>query len=214
MLAGMSLHSLAVFLGSSLGADPAWARLARETGRELARRGVQVVYGGGGLGLMGELAAGALEEGGRVVGVIPDDMLRREWGRADLTELHVVGSMHERKAMMAERADAFLALPGGLGTLEEIFEVWTWRVIGYHRKPVGFLDVGWLLDAVAGRRTPPRGGRLRRAGRTGRPGGRPHPHGRAGRARGATALGRPRAPTGHLRREEARRVSRSWRSSA
>lgn len=147
----MSLSSLAVFLGSSPGADPGWARLARETGRVLAGRGIQVVYGGGGLGLMGELAAGALEAGGRVVGVIPEDMVQREWGRADLTELHVVGSMHERKAMMAARADAFLALPGGLGTLEEIFEVWTWRVIGYHRKPVGFLDVdGFWAPLLAG----------------------------------------------------------------
>lgn len=150
----MPLTSLAVFLASSPGVDPVLGRLARETGAELARRDVQVVYGGGGRGLMGELAAGALEAGGRVVGVIPHEMVRREWGRHDLTELHVVDSMHERKAMMAELADAFLALPGGLGTLEEIFEVWTWRVIGFHAKPVGFLDHAgfWtpLLDAVRG----------------------------------------------------------------
>ena len=103
---------------------------------------------------MGEVAQGALDGGGRVVGVIPRDMVRREWGRDDLTELHVVESMHERKALMAQRADAFLALPGGLGTLEEIFEVWTWRVLGYHDKPVGFLDAHgfWqpLLAALDG----------------------------------------------------------------
>ena len=150
----MPIDALAVFLASSPGADPRLPALAREVGRGLAERGIEVVYGGGGRGLMGDLAQGALEAGGRVVGVIPDEMVRREWGRHDLTELHVVGSMHERKALMAERADAFLALPGGLGTLEEIFEVWTWRVIGFHDKPVGFLDDGgfWtpLLDAVRG----------------------------------------------------------------
>lgn len=150
----MPIRSLAVFLASSPGVDPALSRLAHEVGAELARRGIQVVYGAGGQGLMGDLADGALEAGGRVVGVIPHEMMRREWGRTDLTELHVVDSMHERKAMMARRADAFLALPGGLGTLEEIFEVWTWRVIGFHDKPVGFLDVGgfWtpLLDAIRG----------------------------------------------------------------
>lgn len=148
------LRRLAVFLASSPGADPAWARLAYDTGRELAERGIGLVYGGGGLGLMGDLAQGALDAGGEVIGVIPRDMLTREWGRDDLTELHVVGGMHERKALMAQHADAFLALPGGLGMLEEIFEVWTWRVIGYHEKPVGFLDAGgfWapLLGAIRG----------------------------------------------------------------
>lgn len=150
----MSLRSLAVFLASSPGVDPALGDLAFEVGRGLAQRDIQVVYGAGGGGLMGRLADGALSAGGRVVGVIPHEMMRREWGRRDLTELHLVDSMHERKAMMANRADAFLALPGGLGTLEEIFEVWTWRVIGFHAKPVGFLDAGgfWapLLDAVRG----------------------------------------------------------------
>jgi uncharacterized protein (TIGR00730 family) len=152
MLEGMPLRSLAVFLASSSGVDPALPELAFEVGRGLAERGIQLVYGAGGGGLMGRLADGALSAGGRVVGVIPHEMMRREWGRRDLTELHLVDSMHDRKAMMAERADAFLALPGGLGTLEEIFEVWTWRAIGFHEKPVGFLDAGgfWtpLLDAV------------------------------------------------------------------
>lgn len=134
------MRSLAVFLASNPGADPAWGRLAADTGAELARRGIRLVYGGGGSGLMGDLAEGAMDAGGEVIGVIPREMVTREWGRADLTELHVVDTMHERKALMAQHADAFLALPGGLGTLEEIFEVWTWRVLGFHDKPVGFLD--------------------------------------------------------------------------
>lgn len=150
----MPLTSLAVFLASSPGTDPTLGPLTRGVGRALAERGIRVVYGGGGLGLMDDLAQGALDAGGQVVGVIPREMVAREWGRSDLTETHVVGSMHDRKALMAERADAFLALPGGLGTLEEIFEMWTWRVIGFHDKPVAFLDVGgfWtpLLDAVRG----------------------------------------------------------------
>ena len=154
MLGRVPIRSLAVFLASSPGADPALGRLARDVGREIAERDIELVYGAGGRGLMGDLARGALDAGGRVVGVIPREMMRREWGRDDLTELHVVESMHERKALMAQRADAFLALPGGLGTLEEIFEVWTWRVLGFHDKPVGFLDIagfwGPLLGAIHG----------------------------------------------------------------
>ena len=138
----MTLRRLAVFLGSSPGTDPALVDLARRTGDVLAGRGIGVVYGGGGSGLMGALADGALSADGEVVGVIPGFMVEREWGRDDLTELHVVETMHERKALMAEHADAFLALPGGLGTLEEIFEAWTWRQIGVSGKPVGFLDAG------------------------------------------------------------------------
>lgn len=146
----MPIRSLAVFLASSPGADPALGRLARDVGRGLAERGIELVYGAGGRGLMGEIAQGALDGGGRVVGVIPREMVRREWGRDDLTETHVVASMHERKALMAERADAFLALPGGLGTLEEVFEVWTWRVLGFHDKPVAFLDAGGFWSPLLG----------------------------------------------------------------
>lgn len=128
--------------------------LARSFGADLAARGIGVVYGGGGSGLMGALADGALAGGGEVIGVIPEFMVDREWGREDLTELHVVTSMHERKAMMADLTDAFLALPGGMGTLEEIFEVWTWRQICLLDKPVGFLDADgfWtpLLDSLRG----------------------------------------------------------------
>lgn len=155
----VSLRSICVFCASSPGTDPALLDVAREVGAGLARRGIRVVYGGGGSGLMGALADGALGEGGEVVGIIPGFMVDREWGRQDLTELHVVDSMHERKALMAEHADAFLVLPGGIGTLEEFFEVWTWRQIGLHATPIALLDAPtetgegfWqpLLEALRG----------------------------------------------------------------
>ncbi|WP_370890382.1 TIGR00730 family Rossman fold protein [Janibacter sp. GXQ6167] len=135
------IRRLCVFTGSTRGADPALVESAEEIGRDLARRGIGLVYGAGGAGLMGAVAEGAMSEGGEVIGVIPRFMVTREWGRDDLTEVHVVQTMHQRKAMMADLSDAFLALPGGLGTLEEIFEVWTWRQIGLMDKPLGFLDL-------------------------------------------------------------------------
>ncbi|WP_245634350.1 TIGR00730 family Rossman fold protein [Janibacter corallicola] len=148
------IQRLTCFTGSTPGNDPKWLEVAHDVGVVLAERGIGVVYGGGGGGLMGALADGALSRGGEVIGVIPTFMIDREWGREDLTELHVVESMHERKALMAELTSAFLALPGGMGTLEEIFEVWTWRQIGLLDKPVGFLDADgfWtpLLDALRG----------------------------------------------------------------
>jgi uncharacterized protein (TIGR00730 family) len=144
----MPIRQLAVFCASTPGADPALVHAAAEVGRALADRGIGLVYGGGGGGLMGAVSQGVLDGGGEVVGVIPEFMVEREWGRHDLTELHVVASMHERKAMMADRADAFLALPGGLGTLEELFEVWTWRQIDLHRKPLGLLDIGGFWQPV------------------------------------------------------------------
>lgn len=148
------IERLTVFCGSTPGHDLRWVELAHSVGRDLARRGIGVVYGAGGGGLMGALAQGALDEGGEVVGVIPTFMIEREWGRDDLTEVHVVETMHERKALMADLTSAFLALPGGMGTLEEVFEVWTWRQIGLLDKPVGFLDADgfWtpLLDALRG----------------------------------------------------------------
>lgn len=123
-------------------------------GRGLAERGLGLVYGAGGHGLMGAVAQGALDASGEVIGVIPRSMVEREWGRDDLTELHVVETMHERKRLMAELADAFLCLPGGLGTLEEIIEVWSWRQIGFNDDPVCFLNAGgfWtpLLTALQG----------------------------------------------------------------
>ena len=148
------MRRIAVFAGSSDGNDPRYVALAGRVGGELGRRGLGVVYGGGRAGLMGALARGALREGGEVIGVIPRSMADREQAHLELTELHVCETMHERKAMMADRVDAFLALPGGLGTLEEIFEVWTWRQLGFHHKPVGFLNADgfWtpLLDTLHG----------------------------------------------------------------
>ena len=136
-----SKFSLCVYLGSRPGATPRFAEVATEVGRWIGRHGAQLVYGGGNNGLMGVMADATLAAGGRVVGVIPHSMVEREWAKRDCTELHVVDNMHQRKSMMAERADAFLALPGGIGTFEEFFEAWTWRVLDFHRKPVGLLDL-------------------------------------------------------------------------
>ncbi|GAB3586883.1 LOG family protein [Calidifontibacter terrae] len=148
----MTLRRIAVFCASRPGADPAHLQTAYDTGNLLARNDIGLVYGGGGSGLMGAAAQGALDAGGEVIGVIPQSMVDREWGRHDITRLEIVDTMHERKARMASYADAFLALPGGIGTLEEIFEVWTWRTLDYHHKPVGFLNTGgfWnpLLDTI------------------------------------------------------------------
>jgi len=142
------LRRLAVFCASSPGSDPALLAAAYDLGAGLAGHGVGLVYGGGGLGLMGQVSQGALDAGGEVIGVIPRAMVEREWGRDDLTEMHVVETMHERKALMAQYADAFLCLPGGLGTLEEIFEVWSWRQIDFLDDPVGFLNVGGFWDPL------------------------------------------------------------------
>ncbi|MEU6389669.1 TIGR00730 family Rossman fold protein [Streptomyces sp. NPDC046939] len=136
------MRRLAVFLASSHGNDPAHTELAAAVGTELARRGIGLVYGGGHSGLMGVIADSVLAAGGEVTGVMPRSMVEREWAHEGVTELILCDTMHERKAIMAERADAFVALPGGLGTLEEIFEVWSWRQLGFHAKPVGFLDAG------------------------------------------------------------------------
>jgi uncharacterized protein (TIGR00730 family) len=148
------VRRVAVFVGSSHGTEEWYARLAYDVGQELARHGLGVVYGGGRAGLMGSLAQGVLDAGGEILGVIPRSMVDREWARADITDLHVCETMHQRKAIMADRVDAFLALPGGLGTLEEIFEVWSWRRLGFHDKPVGFLDAKgfWtpLMDTLRG----------------------------------------------------------------
>ncbi|MFT4186952.1 MAG: TIGR00730 family Rossman fold protein [Aeromicrobium sp.] len=136
------IGSVAVFCGSRFGDDPAYAEAAVLVGRTLGERGVRVVYGGGRVGLMGVVADAALDAGGEVVGVIPRSLDEREVAHQGLTELYVVETMHERKAIMAERADAFLTLPGGIGTLEEIAEQWTWTQLGIHAKRGGFLDVG------------------------------------------------------------------------
>ena len=139
--AGSSGFGLCVYCGSKAGARPAYTALARQLGEAIGVRGWRLVYGGGRAGLMGVVADAALAAGADVVGVIPESLMRLEVGHAGLTELHVVRTMHERKTMMAERADAFVALPGGIGTLEELFEVWSWRHLGYHGRPIGLLDV-------------------------------------------------------------------------
>jgi uncharacterized protein (TIGR00730 family) len=139
---------LTVFCGSSLGRSPAYAQAARELGREMVARGTGLVYGGAGVGLMGVLADTVLAGGGEVVGVIPRHLMAREIGHAGLTDLRVVGTMHERKALMAELGDAFVALPGGAGTLEELFEAWTWAQLGLHVKPCGVLNVDGYFDSL------------------------------------------------------------------
>jgi uncharacterized protein (TIGR00730 family) len=135
------IRRVCVFCGSNAGSDPAYMDAARHLGRLLARDGIGLVYGGGSVGLMGEVADAVLQAGGEAIGVIPHALWAREVGHRGLTDLRIVETMHERKAMMADLSDAFIALPGGLGTLEEIFEIWTWAQLGLHAKPVGFLDV-------------------------------------------------------------------------
>jgi uncharacterized protein (TIGR00730 family) len=136
----LDLSSICVFCGSNAGANPAYLEAAEVVGRDLAQRGVRVVYGGATVGMMGALADAVRGEGGDVVGVIPQAIFDREIGHTGLDDLRVVGSMHERKALMAELSDAFIALPGGIGTLEELFEVWTASSLGMHPKPVAVLD--------------------------------------------------------------------------
>jgi len=143
------LSSVCVFCGSNAGADPAYVTTAEAVGRGLARRGIRVVYGGGRVGMMGALADAARAAGGEVVGVMPRSMFDREIGHTGIDDLRVVGSMHERKALMVELADAFIALPGGIGTLEELFEVYTWAQLGIHAKPLGLLDVRGYFDPLA-----------------------------------------------------------------
>lgn len=134
--------SICVFCGSRFGIEPAAREAASELGEMIAREGITLVYGGGGVGLMGVLANAALEAGGRVVGVIPRFLLKREAGHPALSETIVVDTMHERKLQMFERAEAFVVLPGGLGTLEEFFEVLSWRTLGLHTKPIVIVDLG------------------------------------------------------------------------
>lgn len=122
--------------------------MARTVGQWIGQRGGQLVYGGGRNGLMGTVAQATLDAGGTVVGVIPKALVEREWANQGCTELHVVNTMHERKRLMAERCDAFLALPGGIGTFEEFFEAWTWRQLGYHDKPVGLLNTNGYYDGL------------------------------------------------------------------
>lgn len=142
------IQSIAIFCGSSIGNDPLYHQIAEETGRYLAEQNIRLVYGGGKVGIMGALANAVLLHGGKVTGVIPTVLLEREIAHDSLTDLIVVDTMHERKETMMELADAFVALPGGPGTLEELFEVFTWNQIGLLQKPCGLLNVNGYFDLI------------------------------------------------------------------
>jgi len=142
------MKRLAVYCGSSIGNDPAFAGAARAIGEVMAARGIGLVYGGGRLGLMGVVADAVLQGGGEAYGVIPQALTDLEVAHTGLTELHKVGTMHERKAKMTELTDAFVALPGGIGTYDELFEAWTWNALGYHAKPFALLNVNGFWDEM------------------------------------------------------------------
>ncbi|MDP2770328.1 MAG: TIGR00730 family Rossman fold protein [Giesbergeria sp.] len=142
------LFSLCVYCGSRPGENPLFADAARAVGTWIGTHSGQLVYGGGSGGLMGIVAQATAKAGGRVVGVIPQTLVDKEYANHACDELHIVQTMHERKALMAERSSAFLALPGGIGTFEELFEVWTWRQLGYHDKPIGLLNVAGYYDGL------------------------------------------------------------------
>jgi hypothetical protein len=142
------LKRICVFCGSSNGARDTYVAAAQQIGAGLARRGLEVVFGGGRVGLMGAVADAALDAGGRVIGVIPKALMDKELAHQRLIELHVVRSMHERKALMADLADGFIALPGGFGTLEEFCEIFTWTQLGFHNKPCGILNVDGYYDTL------------------------------------------------------------------
>ncbi|HVA68562.1 MAG TPA: TIGR00730 family Rossman fold protein [Candidatus Binataceae bacterium] len=142
------MKRLCVFCGSSPGADPAYAHAARKLGSILAKARIGLVYGGASVGLMAEIADAAMEERGEVIGVIPRSMVDMEVAHSGLTDLRIVDSMHQRKALMGDLSDGFIAMPGGLGTLEEFFEVLTWAQLGMHAKPCGLLNVGGFYDQL------------------------------------------------------------------
>lgn len=142
------MKRICVFCGSNTGLDPAYFEMAHQTGRVLAQRGLALVYGGGRVGLMGAIADAVLEYGGEAIGVIPRAMVEKELAHQGLSDLRVVGSMHQRKALMADLADGFIAMPGGVGTYEEFCEVLTWTQLGYHAKPCGLLNVNGFYDPL------------------------------------------------------------------
>ncbi|SMF13007.1 TIGR00730 family Rossman fold protein [Desulfovibrio gilichinskyi] len=142
------MKSLCIFLGANPGNDEKYAKAARDMGRELAKRKITTVYGGSDMGLMGILAESALEAGGKVIGVIPENLVKKNVAHPLLTELHVTESMHERKALMAELSDGFIAMPGGIGTMDEIFEIFTWAQLGFHSKPCGLLNIDGYYDTL------------------------------------------------------------------
>ena len=140
------MNSICIFCGSSIGSDPIFAQVAQATGQAIAKQGKTLVYGGGRVGLMGVVADSAMQAGGQVIGVVPRALVDREMAHQGLTKLYVVNNMHERKNKMAELSDGFIALPGGAGTLDEIFEQWTWAQLGIHQKPCAFLNVDGFYD--------------------------------------------------------------------
>jgi uncharacterized protein (TIGR00730 family) len=142
------MKNIAVYCGSATPADPRYVELARQVGDTLARRGIGVVYGGGKLGLMGAVASGALAAGGKVIGVIPQALAKAEVSNTDCTELHVVSGMHERKLAFTELSDGFITLPGGVGTMDELWEAVSWAQLGYHAKPVGLLNAFGFYDQL------------------------------------------------------------------
>lgn len=143
-----TLNSLCLFCGASPGADPAYRDAAASFGTTLAHRNIRLIYGGGSVGLMGVAADACLAAGGEVVGVIPRMLMEKEVGHAGVTQMHVVETMHDRKALMTELSDGFIALPGGFGTLDELFESLTWQQLAYHTKPIGLLNVNGFFDAL------------------------------------------------------------------
>lgn len=144
----MRLARVCVYCGANRGNDPAYAAAAQAMGRALAKRGIGLITGGGRVGLMGVVADAALEAGGTVTGIIPEALMKKELAHRGLTDLVVTASMHERKSRMAELADGFVALPGGLGTYEELFEIWTWAQLGWHGKPCGVLNAAGFYDKL------------------------------------------------------------------
>jgi uncharacterized protein (TIGR00730 family) len=145
---GSKIQRICVFTGSRTGSRPEYADAAKQLARELVERGIGLVYGGGKVGLMNVIAEGVLELGGHVTGVIPNSLVSKEVAHRGLTDLRVVDSMHERKAQMAELSDGFIAMPGGIGTMEEFFEVWSWAQLGLHEKPCGLLNVTGYYDPL------------------------------------------------------------------
>ncbi|GAC1318858.1 MAG: TIGR00730 family Rossman fold protein [Collimonas sp.] len=142
------MKSLCIYCGSSPGATPVYAQAARELAQAMVEQNIALVYGGGNVGLMGIIADEVMRLGGQATGVIPEALLKKELGHNGLTQLHIVKDMHERKAMMADLSDGFIAMPGGVGTLEELFEVFTWAQLGFHQKPIGLLNVDGFYDGL------------------------------------------------------------------
>lgn len=144
------MRAICVYCGANPGTQPVYAEAAAALGQQLAERNIRLVYGGGKVGLMGIIADATLRHGGEAIGIIPESLMKKEVGHHGLTELHIVENMHRRKQMMTDLSEAFIAMPGGIGTCEELFEVFTWQQIGYHAKPIGLLNVSGYYDPLLG----------------------------------------------------------------